>query len=120
MDMALLLKTLGDIRKSSAGNLTIRDMFTKLEKFNDDEAVILSNGRFLDGDFGSYRGYYEDLYIGCNGEDKGLNTVGEFKKVLDKALDEGEMTGYKGGDYPINADTLVWVAEYGCCGDIDC
>jgi len=73
---------------------------------------------FFDGDFGSYRGYYEDLYIGRSDKDEGFDTVGQIKAALDKALDVGVMHGYKGGEFSISDNTLVWFSSYGDCGDM--
>lgn len=77
----------------------------------------LSNGEFfrLNGEFDSYRGYYEDLAIKKEiiSDDSVSSTVLDLKKVLKKALEQGEMYGYKGGDYNINESTLVWFGDYG-------
>lgn len=113
-----LLNSISDVRKNSAGNLTIGDMLEKLDQFNDDETVTYSNDAYFDGSFGSYRGYYEDMYLGFDKEDLGFNTVGHLKKALETALDKGAMTGYKGGEFSIDVDTLLWSASYGCTGDM--
>jgi hypothetical protein len=118
MDIKSLLNSISDVRKNSAGNLTIGDMLTKLDQFNDDETVTYSNGAYFDGSFGSYRGYYEDMYLGFDREDQGCNTVGHLKTALESALSHGEMTGYKGGEFSIEEDTLLWSASYGCIGDM--
>lgn len=98
--------------------LTIGEMLDKLNQFEDDQTITFSNGLFFDGNFGSYRGYYKDLYIGCDSENRGLNKVGKLKEALNDALRIGFMVGYKGGEYPINEDTLVWLADYGDTGDM--
>ena len=113
-----MLSMISDVRKSSAGNLTIGDMYTKLSQFDESEKVVFSNGDFFDGDFDSYRGYYEDLYIGRSDKDEGFDTVGQIKAALDKALDVGVMHGYKGGEFSISDNTLVWFSSYGDCGDM--
>lgn len=118
MDIQSLLNSISDVRKNSAGNLTIGDMLSKLDQFNDDETVTFSNGAYFDGSFGSYRGYYEDMYLGFDKENQGFNTVGDIKNALESALNKGEMMGYKGGEYSIDVDTLLWSASYGCCGDM--
>jgi len=60
----------------------------------------------------SYRGYYTDLAFE---RDDGLREAGgllsECKSVMGQVLE-----GYKGGDYTMGANTPVWVASYGCCG----
>jgi len=118
MDIQAMLKMMHDARKSSATNLTIGEMLNKLNQFDDDENVVFTNEMFFDGTWGSYRGYYEDMYIGCRFDDKGLNTVGNIKNTLMEALETGIMEGYKGGEYSVNNDTLVWFARYGSTGDM--
>ena len=69
----------------------------------------------LNGEFDSYRGYYEDLAIDKDyaSDESTTSTVFDFKKVLNNALEQGEMYGYKGGDYSIDESTLVWFGSYG-------
>lgn len=98
--------------------LSIGEALTKLEEFDDTDEVIFSNGDYFDGDCGSYRGYYKDLYIGHDDKDNGFSTIGHLKEALNKALDEGEMYGYKGGEFPIDNDTLIWSAYYGSTGEM--
>jgi hypothetical protein len=57
----------------------------------------------------SYRGYYSDLALGF-GED-GKN-AGDLLSELTSA-DGAVFKGYKGGEYRMNRDTPVWVANYG-------
>lgn len=97
---------------SSDMNLTIEELLEKLDKYDDDKVFKFSNGKFFNGDFDSYRGYYKDLCIGYSDEDQGFNTVGKLKEVLSKALKQGVMYGYKGGEYPITLKTLVWLSNY--------
>lgn len=117
MNIQALLNSINDIRKQNAANLTIGEMLDKLGQFEDNEKVVFSNGKYFNGEFDSYRGYYEDMYIGYDNEDKGLNTVGSLKTTLNLALEQGGMTGYKGGEYPITEDTLIWFSCYGSSGD---
>lgn len=60
----------------------------------------------------SYRGYYSDLSFDSAGKPI---TVAEFKATCEKAVGE-TFQGYKGGDYKMDNDTPLWVAQYGCCG----
>lgn len=118
IDFQGLSKAISSSRKMCADNLTIGKMLEKLNSFHDDEQFIFSNGTFFDGTYDSYRGYYEDLYIGYSNEDKGFNTIGKLKQTLHKALDHREMYGYKGGTFAINNDTLIWLAQYGYTGNM--
>jgi len=113
MDAQKLVDALRAMRKQTAANLSIGQMLKKLEQFNDDARLFLSNDKFFTTEFGSYRGYYEDMYIGYSDTDTGLNTVGGLRGILEAALAKGEMKGYKGGDFPIDHDTLLWMSSYG-------
>jgi hypothetical protein len=112
-----LINKLQEERVESADNLTIGEFLEKLNQFDDNEKVVFSNGKHFDGTYDSYRGYYQDLYIGISDSDVGLDAVGSIKKTLNEALECGEMTGYKGGDFSIHEGTLVWFSTYGSTGD---
>lgn len=58
----------------------------------------------------SYRGYYSDLALSFVDGD-GMK-AGPLLEVL-RAADGKVYTGYKGGDYRMDRDTPVWVANYG-------
>lgn len=56
----------------------------------------------------SYRGHYKDLALKMS--PLGTNTtVDDVISVLEVALDEGELIGYKGGEFPITHETFVYV-----------
>lgn len=118
MNIRAILKAVYDVDREIVDALTIRETLDRVSRFSEDDELIFSNGLYFDGDYDSYRGYYKDLAIGCDEEDKGFNTVGDIKRVLHKALDDGEMIGYKGGEFPIEQDTLVWFAYYGSTGEM--
>jgi len=118
MNIESLRKIMDDKRKSSSENLTLGKLDSKLNLFQDNEKFTLSNGRFLNGDFDSYRGYYEDIYFGVGIEDKKINTISQLKKMILDAYDQAIMIGYKGGEYEIDVNTLIWVAYYGSCGEM--
>lgn len=118
MNLQYVINVVNEMRKASAGNLTVGEMIEKLNKYDDNREFKFTNGKYLNGSFGSYRGYYEDLYIGYTEEDKGINTVRHLKEILNRALKEKVMFGYKGGEFPIILDTLVWLATYGDIGEM--
>uniref|UniRef100_A0A6M3KA10 Uncharacterized protein n=1 Tax=viral metagenome TaxID=1070528 RepID=A0A6M3KA10_9ZZZZ len=62
----------------------------------------------------SYRGYYEDLCLDYNSNAKPIR-VGELLAMFKNAVGSTH-TGYKGGDFTMSRQTLVWVAPYGSCG----
>jgi hypothetical protein len=86
--------------------MNIGEMITALSYVSND-CVIRNAGT----EFCSYRGYYEHLAI-CNTKEV---TVKEFKKVLRKQIGK-TYTGYKGGEFLMNLDTELFVANYGSCG----
>lgn len=108
-----MLKAMEEARKNNTSCLDIRELLDKLEKFDDEATIKLTNGKFLDGEYDSYRGYYVDLALGFSDEDHGISTVKDVKNILMKALNDGEMYGYKGGEYSIVGSTLVWLGNYG-------
>ena len=61
----------------------------------------------------SYRGYYSDLAFElAPGTRPAAELLTECRHAMVRVFQ-----GYKGGDYVMGETTLVWVAEYGCCGD---
>lgn len=63
----------------------------------------------------SYRGWYDHLALGVG--DDGYNEASmlvEFLAAI-KSADGTIFEGYKGGNYEMNLETPVWVANYGRC-----
>lgn len=113
--------------------MRVRELLDALDKYGDDAPVDFLTAhdllakmkgdeawpRYLDGRFGSYRGYYDELHIGCQRQDAGKNTIGILKTVLRDALKCGVMFGYKGGEYRITGNTPVWLAlDSGDCSGL--
>ena len=67
--------------------------------------------RGLSAKHGSYRGYYEHIGI-----EPGETTATELHDALAAGLGT-TMHGYKGGEYVVSGDCLVFVAHYGMTGD---
>ena len=57
----------------------------------------------------SYRGYYEDFALAY--ESGGECCIGTLVRYLKSVLGE-TLTGYKGGEYTMSDDTVVWVANH--------
>jgi len=98
--------------------MTVDGLIDALTAWGDQPVVILSTrGELVPGDLGSYRGYYEDLAIEA-AEPAGKHAkplmAREFSADLEAML-WTTITGYKGGNYQVTRDTLVWVSEYGEC-----
>jgi hypothetical protein len=69
------------------------------------EGVVYPAGRLH-----SYRGYYEDLALDYDDTSHGI-TVKDLQTNLLDAYGT-EMSGYKGGTYPITARTWLWIDHY--------
>jgi len=65
------------------------------------------------GEPDSYRGYYSDLAFGREPEKV---TAGALLAMCRAAMGQ-VYQGYKGGDYMMGANTPLWVAHYGSCGE---
>lgn len=61
----------------------------------------------------SYRGYYSDLALK---KESGTRTVGSLLEELKSKCLGQTFTGYKGGDFYMDENTPMWIAEYGSCG----
>lgn len=84
------------------------------KKAGDTCPVLFDFGAFAPdvNDIGSYRGYYSDLAIGyIEYGGYGSTTVSDLLKALKKALKEKHY-GYKGGEYFMGRETMVWVANH--------
>ena len=116
-DILKMIQRMSEERIENADNLTVGALLEQLDSFEENKKLRLSTGKFfsLSGEFDSYRGYYEDLAIDKDQatDESTASTVFDFKKVLNNALEQGEMYGYKGGDYSIDESTLVWFGSYG-------
>ena len=113
-----MMEKMNKERIENSKNLTLGALLEKLSNFEDYKEVILSTGDFLKNSYDSYRGYYEDISIEPSTENEDNMTVGKLEELVNRALSDGTMYGYKGGDFDIESSTLVWVAFYGCTGQM--
>ncbi len=113
MDLQRLMdsfsKGMRDTRKDY--HITLGGLIKILEGVDKNKVVIFSTGENV-GNENSYRGYYSDLSFDIGSKNK---TVGELLKQAKKALNS-TYQGYKGGDFVMDEDTPLWMAEYGSCG----
>ena len=65
------------------------------------------------GDLTSYRGYYSDLAFK---PETGRKPASEILATCRAAMGQ-VFEGYKGGEYIMGANTPLWLAYYGSCGD---
>jgi hypothetical protein len=88
-------------------HLTLGQLIDRLKRCDPDQEVPL-------GFYGphSYRGDYHDLAF----EPKHDTTVAAMLHEAEYA-DGATFMGYKGGDYVMDRDSFVWLANHGCCGE---
>lgn len=86
--------------------LTLGELLNELNYHNDDEELNVE----LTGEWGSYRGYYGQVFIGYRRKGRNYSTVEELKKIIYEALGEGIMYGYKGGEFSVGNNTEVCFA----------
>ncbi len=115
-DMQKLVDAMGaDLRETRSGyHLTLGGAIEQLAKFPNRYVVTFDETNLSPHEEMSYRGYYSDLAFTEIDEPK---TVEAFAHQLGAALDQ-EYTGYKGGEFRMNASTPLWVSEYGDASDI--
>jgi hypothetical protein len=96
------------------GQLTLGQLIDALEKRDQSEHVRFDFCGTFPGRIDSYRGYYEDLALGWLDYDyeKQPPTVAQLIESLKECVGR-VFTGYKGGDYEMDRDTAMWVANYG-------
>nr|USU32854.1 hypothetical protein NG677_03920 [Methylobacterium sp. OTU13CASTA1] len=111
MDIQALLNTLSHSAKQtrSGYHMTLGKLIAALEAAPQDAVVRLDSGGFP-ADPHSYRGYYEDLsFKPAEGESP---TVAAFLTTC-RGVHGQTLTGYKGGDFLMGDDAVLWVAGYG-------
>lgn len=87
--------------------MKLSELIEKLEKYQQDKVVSMG---FTNPH--SYRGNYEQLAF----EPKENVSVGEMLRCSKDSLNK-TFQGYKGGYFKMDENTLVNIAEYGCCGE---
>jgi hypothetical protein len=108
-----LMKQMSDERKATATNMTLGAFIDALAAAADQTTpVVLRNGRGAHG-FSSYRGYYEDLALEpCDTRKTVQDVLAEARAALGEIFQ-----GYKGGDFPMHRNSLLWLACWGSCGE---
>ena len=86
--------------------LTLGELLNELNYHSDNEELNVE----LTGEWGSYRGYYDQVYIGYSRKGRNYSTVQELKDIIYDALGEGVMHGYKGGEFSVYDNTEVCFA----------
>lgn len=94
--------------------MTIGNLIALLKARNPDQDVVFDFGGFIPRDVDSYRGYYDQLALGYDDDYTKETTVSALIARLEAAIGK-TFHGYKGGDYRMDEDTKLWVANYGEC-----
>lgn len=107
-----IMARMSEERKASAANMSLGGLIEVLKTCDPTALVVLEDGRGVSG-FMSYRGYYEDLAIEPVADAVIVSCVlGQAQRALGEVFE-----GYKGGEYPMHKNTLLWVSHYGTTGD---
>lgn len=95
--------------RGSQNQMTLGELIDTLKRKDPDAVMTFDFVHFRPRGIHSYRGYYEDLAIGY--ESGGECKVGQLLPKLIEACGKDFM-GYKGGEFMMHRDTVVWVANY--------
>jgi|SRR5699024_4406243 len=86
--------------------LTVGELKSELS-YHDDEDVLNVE---LTGEWGSYRGHYDQVFIGYKRKGRNYSTVEELREILYKIIGIGTTYGYKGGEFEVDEDSKVCFA----------
>ena len=107
-------KAMRDKKFYVSSQLTLGELILKLEAVDKDLFVYFDDENYIPVGVDSWRGAYDELAIEYE-KTSGLIKIPKVKNLL-LALNSvlnTELQGYKGGDYFIEEDTPVWVANWG-------
>jgi len=103
----------------SKDQITLGRFIKQVKKLKKDEEIFINIGGIYPTGIESYRGYYDELALTFTSDEFSkhrIKTAGELLKLLESAIGK-TFTGYKGGDFVMNENTPVWLANYGNTGD---
>lgn len=100
--------------KSMLQTWTLGRLIEKFKAFPNSREVYFAFGYLRPTDLSSYRGSYDQLALEFDEKSNAMK-VDKFRKLLEDAVGK-EFTGYKGGQFLMDLDTPVWVANYGNSG----
>lgn len=106
------------ITKKELERKTIYTLLKALTNVDKNKIVItdLHNKCYIENSFGSDRGIYTAMYISTTDNKNNALTVEDLIKLLNRALYEGVMHGYKGGTIDIYENTYLTLGEFGKSG----
>ena len=86
-------------------HICLGDLLDRLRQADPEAPIYLDHPH-------SYRGYYTDLALEPTARPIHVwELINQLSDVIDT-----ELTGYKGGEFLMEADTPVWIASYGNTG----
>ena len=116
MDFQAMFDTISTAARDTRKNyhLTLDGLGAIIEALEDKTIpVVVDYNKFVGvNSLDSYRGYYEDLAL----EPTSHPITAEQLYVKLKQAHGATFTGYKGGEFKMDGDTPLWVAEYGNTG----
>ena len=92
--------------------MTLGELVDALEKRPKKQGVYFDLLWLVPTCLDSYRGYYEQLALGFRVDENPRLTVAELLKDCEAAIGE-RFQGWKGGEYMMDRDTPIWVANPG-------
>ena len=94
--------------------LTLGEFIKKLEAIDKNLIIRFDFGGLTVAGIDSYRGNYYDLALAfCEpNSNENYTTVDSVLKLCKDAIGK-TFTGWKGGEFEMNEDTLLWVANIG-------
>lgn len=110
-----LSKRLKDKRYHNKYNLG--QFISDLSKYPEDAEVIIYPFYLYPIDFDSYRGYYEDLALSYSTNPEHKLTAGELLQKAKECINKN-FSGYKGGSFQMDKNSIIWLANYGETTDI--
>lgn len=87
--------------------LTPGELLNELDYYDDEELLNVE----LTGEWGSYRGHYDQMFIGYRRKGGNYSTVEELKDIIYEALGAETMYGYKGGEFSVDSSTEICFAQ---------
>lgn len=104
-------------RLKTTSQLMLGEFILQLESVTDKtKKVIFDNPNYMPINFDSWRGVYEDLMLEYDVLDENkLLAVSDWIEKAKECLGK-TFTGYKGGDFTMGKNTILWVSQYASCG----
>ena len=102
--------------KREQRNYNLGNLIDDLSKYPESANVEIAPFCLYPTGLTSYRGYYSDLAI-MYGDSSHALTCGQLLKECKKAVGR-KFYGYKGGEFEMSKNTVLWIAPYGRTTDV--